>query len=120
MKLSVCLASLLPLWSAAFAPVRPVQHELVRYSSAVGGGLATSSTSTSRDRVVLCMGWGPEPVWAPAQVEAAMPACSSGRSVLVQVQVTPETAAEYTIPGTAVGRCDEDAICCCEASPIGF
>jgi hypothetical protein len=45
------------------------------------------------------MGWGPEPVWSPATVQENTDACTSGRSVLIKVQVPVETAAEYKIPG---------------------
>lgn len=48
------------------------------------------------------MGWGPEPIWTPATVKSKTNACNSGRSVLFTVDVLPDTAAEYKIPGQYV------------------
>ncbi len=59
---------------------------------------STSSSSTT----VLYMAWGPEPIWSPAQVLSIQDACVSGKSVTIMVQVSPETAAAYTIPGQYV------------------
>lgn len=57
---------------------------------------------SSTRNVVLFMGWGPEPIWSDATTVSNTPACTSGRSVRITVQVSPETAADYTIPGQYV------------------
>jgi len=58
---------------------------------------------------VLFMGWGPEPVWSSAKVTANEKACQSGSCVTVKVDVPPETAQEYSVPGQYVQlRLNED------------
>jgi NAD(P)H-flavin reductase len=51
---------------------------------------------------VLFMGWGPDPIWSTATVTLNEKACSSGLSVVLNVKVSPDTAAEYTVPGQYV------------------
>jgi len=48
------------------------------------------------------MGWGPEPIWSPSQVEATATANESGSTVRIAVGVPAETAAEYKVPGQYV------------------
>jgi NAD(P)H-flavin reductase len=55
-----------------------------------------------RGRCVLFMGWGPEPVWSSAKVTSNEQACKSGSCVTVKIDVPPETAQEYKIPGQYV------------------
>jgi NAD(P)H-flavin reductase len=64
----------------------------------------------SRSPNVLFMGWGPEPIWAPAQIVANEFACSSGICVSVTVDLgNTDQAKEYTIPGQYVQlRLNED------------
>jgi NAD(P)H-flavin reductase len=50
-------------------------------------------------RTLLFMGWGPEPIWSSAQVKATENACKSGSCVSITMDVSPETAAQYTVPG---------------------
>lgn len=50
----------------------------------------------------LFMSWGPEPVWSSATILSNEPACESGKSVKLMVQVPSETAADYKIPGQYV------------------
>ena len=50
----------------------------------------------------LFMGWGPEPIWSTAKVLSNDVACPSGSSVLLSVEVPPETLEEYKIPGQYV------------------
>lgn len=57
----------------------------------------------------LYMGWGPDPIWSSATVSSSGSACESGQSVSIKLQVPPETAAEYLIPGQYVQvRLNED------------
>lgn len=51
---------------------------------------------------IVYMGWGPEPVWSPAEVKTNEAANKSGKSVKITVAVPPETAQEYLIPGQYV------------------
>ena len=51
---------------------------------------------------VLFMGWGPDPVWSSAKVTSNEKACQSGSCVTVTMDVPPETAAEYAVPGQYV------------------
>mmetsp|Transcript_18546 Transcript_18546/g.50692 ORF Transcript_18546/g.50692 Transcript_18546/m.50692 type:complete len:252 (+) Transcript_18546:481-1236(+) len=48
------------------------------------------------------MGWGPDPIWSSATLVSNEPACASGKSALLQVQVPAETSAEFTTPGQYV------------------
>jgi len=58
---------------------------------------------------VLFMGWGPDPIWSTATVQSNEKACASGKSVSLQVEVSPETAAEFKVPGQYVQvRLDDD------------
>jgi NAD(P)H-flavin reductase len=47
-------------------------------------------------------GWGPEPIWSVAKVLENTPACTSGKSVSIVVEVDSETASQYKIPGQYV------------------
>ena len=51
---------------------------------------------------LLFMGWGPDPIWSDATITANANACESGASVLLTMNVTPETASAYTVPGQYV------------------
>lgn len=53
-------------------------------------------------KTAVCMGWGPEPIWSPAQVLSVQDACVSGKSVTVMVEVSQETAEAYSVPGQYV------------------
>jgi NAD(P)H-flavin reductase len=61
-----------------------------------------SAVSPRQTRQVLYMGWGPDPVWSSATVSTNEKACESGVSVLVNLQVPAETAAEYATGGQYV------------------
>lgn len=50
----------------------------------------------------LYMGWGPDPIWSTATVLQTTDACPSGKTRSVTLQVPPETAAAYTVPGQYV------------------
>ena len=65
--------------------------------------------STRINQHVLFMGWGPDPIWSSAVVKSNENACSSGKSVTLQVDVPAETAAEFKVPGQYVQvRLDEE------------
>lgn len=87
------------------APVRPaflaIQNGVGR-TSFCGAKERQSPPQVYRGPLPLFMGWGPEPVWFDAKVAATAPACESGASVIVTVDVPPETAAAYTVPGQYV------------------
>jgi len=55
-----------------------------------------------REKCVLFMGWGPEPIWSAGQVTASAAGNESGSTVRIMVQVPAETAADYKIPGQYV------------------
>ena len=105
MKVQSSLLPLLSLWTGvhqacAFAPVQPAP--LSRLAAVATTPLAIRSYNPKTSRHVLFMGWGPEPIWSTATVTETADACNSGRSVLVKVQVSPDTAAEYKIPGRSL------------------
>ena len=110
MKLQASLLSLLSLWTGvhqacAFAPVQPALLARPAAMATTTPAVAIrSAPKTSRH--VLFMGWGPEPIWSTATVTDKADACNSGRSVLVKVQVSPDTAAEYKIPGRSFNSID--------------
>lgn len=57
----------------------------------------------------LFMGWGPDPIWSSSKVTSNSPACPSEVCVSIMVEVNPETAAEYKVPGQYVQvRLNED------------
>lgn len=57
----------------------------------------------------LYMGWGPDPIWSSAKVVSNTAACPSEASVSLVMEVPPETAAEYKVPGQYVQvRLNED------------
>jgi NAD(P)H-flavin reductase len=74
--------------SSAFT-VHP-QHGL-----ATAFGTTTSATS-------LYMGWGPDPIWTASEIESLQIGNMSKDSSKVTVTVSPETAAEFKIPGQYV------------------
>mmetsp|Transcript_25722 Transcript_25722/g.36294 ORF Transcript_25722/g.36294 Transcript_25722/m.36294 type:complete len:315 (-) Transcript_25722:167-1111(-) len=65
-------------------------------------GIPRSSASSPASSSVLFMGWGPEPVWSGASVLSNEAACPSETCVSLQVEVSPDTAAEYKFPGQYV------------------
>jgi hypothetical protein len=105
MKSSIsCLAliqvCLLAGQGSAFVPLRTVSPE--RRSAFDSVHIQTSvrpSQAPSLPRHVLFMGWGPDPIWSSATVKASDSACASGNSLMFQVDVSPDTAAEYKVPG---------------------
>mmetsp|Transcript_38898 Transcript_38898/g.94171 ORF Transcript_38898/g.94171 Transcript_38898/m.94171 type:complete len:334 (-) Transcript_38898:254-1255(-) len=56
----------------------------------------------NKNGFVLFMGWGPDPIWSDATVKTNDEANQSGNSVVMTVDVPPETAQEYKIPGQYV------------------
>eukprot|EP00980_Cylindrotheca_fusiformis_P028286 scaffold22589_cov138-Cylindrotheca_fusiformis.AAC.49 len=80
--------------------VSPAIHNKIAYSSS----LVPNQFVPPREQrgCVLYMGWGPDPVWSSAHVESMDVANESGASVRMILQVLPETAAEYTVPGQYV------------------
>lgn len=110
MKFQASLLSVLSLWAGvqqacAFAPVQPAPLARPAAMATTTPSLAIrSAPKTSRH--VLFMGWGPEPIWSTATVTDKADACNSGRSVLIKVQVSPDTAAEYKIPGRSLHSFD--------------
>lgn len=85
---------------AAFVPLLTVSPE--RRSTFHSVDIQTSirpSQSPSLPRHVLFMGWGPDPIWSSATVKSSDSACASGNSLMFQVDVSPDAAAEYKIPG---------------------
>mmetsp|Transcript_17178 Transcript_17178/g.22346 ORF Transcript_17178/g.22346 Transcript_17178/m.22346 type:complete len:294 (+) Transcript_17178:94-975(+) len=89
---------------------------LVLVSHALGVSAFTTApsayvgkTTARSNQHVLFMGWGPDPIWSSATVKANENACASGKSVSLQVDVPPETAAEFKVPGQYVQvRLDEE------------
>ena len=77
---------------ALFVNVKPANHHHV----------AAAFLPTSRVSSPLFMGWGPEPIWSKAKVVSNEAACPSELCVSVVVDVDPETAAEYKVPGQYV------------------
>ena len=85
--------------SQAFAP----SHRSSAFVANTAAPVARSVSPIRRPRSsVLFMGWGPDPIWSAATIQSNSNACESGKSVIVQVSVPPETAAEYAIPGQYV------------------
>ena len=82
----------------AFAPSLPLRYTRPTATSSVASPQRPSWAPVVAPQV-LFMGWGPDPIWSTATVTAKSDACNSGRSVLLTVDVPPETAAEYKIPG---------------------
>lgn len=112
----ICCCILLAAGSDAFVPLRTAfVGSPTTTGTSPSASLQASAPFSSRilhrrnqqqqsstRNVVLFMGWGPEPIWSDATVVSNTPACTSGRSVCLTVQVPPETAADYTIPGQYV------------------
>jgi hypothetical protein len=72
--------------------------------------LDTAATFTRNNKhCVLCMGWGPDPIWSSAEILTNEAANKSGKSISLTVTVPPETAAAYATPGQYVQvRLNED------------
>jgi len=62
----------------------------------------TYSSSGRRSLLVTYMGWGPEPIWSEAKVISNSPANQSGSCISLTVQVQPDVAQGYTVPGQYV------------------
>ena len=97
----------------AFAPKATkftgVGNHAARVASFPSCGNRLVERITRPTRHVLFMGWGPDPIWSSATIKSNIVACDSGRSVSIQVQVPPETAADFKIPGQYVQiRLDEE------------
>jgi sulfhydrogenase subunit gamma (sulfur reductase) len=95
--------------TSAFAPVVPYLPRTVSSSAIISQQPTTVSSpfiasTIQSSKSILFMGWGPEPVWTESKIVGggAVPACESGQSVIVQVQVSDETAQAFTIPGQYV------------------
>lgn len=77
----------------AFAPVQQPHH------------VAVVAPTTS----ALCMGWGPDPIWAASEIESITMGNMAKTCSKVTVGVPPETAGDYKIPGQYVQvRAGED------------
>jgi NAD(P)H-flavin reductase len=50
----------------------------------------------------MAAAWGPEPIWKSATIVENKPACPSGKSVSLVIEVDTDTASQYTIPGQYV------------------
>lgn len=88
----------------AFAPpstafVRSVEKTVSNYYPRQS---TYSFSPLQRDHHVLFMGWGPDPVWSDASIKTNQAACKSGACVKILMEVPPETAAEYKVPGQYV------------------
>lgn len=59
---------------------------------------AAGTTSSSS----LFMGWGPDPIWSGSKVEDTEIGNLSKESVLVNLEIPPETAQEFSVPGQYV------------------
>jgi hypothetical protein len=64
--------------------------------------LAPQTFVHNRNVGALYMSWGPEPVWGSAKLASSVPACKSAACVSVTVELDPEKAKDYTIPGQYV------------------
>lgn len=70
---------------------------------------AAAFLPTSQRISPLFMGWGPDPIWSDAKVVSNTAACPSEACVSIFMDVNPETAAEYKVPGQYVQvRLNED------------
>lgn len=61
-------------------------------------GLAPTTSSSSS----LYMGWGPDPIWTPSEIESIQIGNMSKESSKVTVSISPETAQEFKVPGQYV------------------
>jgi len=57
---------------------------------------------SSSSRVILGMGWGPDPIWSSGKVTSNEAACESKSCVSITVEISSDTAKEYKIPGQYV------------------
>ena len=101
--MQVSFLSLLAFWicaerTYAFSPLANVRS-LRQTTSIATPWVESTRSAPTKSRHVLFMGWGPDPIWSGATVKSKTDACNSGRSVLLEVDVPAETAAEYKIPG---------------------
>ena len=74
---------------------------LLALSSANGFAIVKQPFTAFRSHV-LFMGWGPEPIWTGAKVISNEKANKSGTCVSINVDLDPEVAKEYTVPGQYV------------------
>jgi NAD(P)H-flavin reductase len=86
---------------------KPYHHH--QYHESLGGVLVTSPRTTARTTprrstttTQLFMGWGPDPIWTSAVVQANEMACRNGHSILLRLTVPIETAASFVTPGQYV------------------
>jgi len=88
------------------SPVLPLLVSLFFTSNAFtglhAGFVVKQQRQQHRQRHVLSMGWGPDPVWSSGKVTINEAACTSKSCVAVTVEVPTETANEYKIPGQYV------------------
>lgn len=88
-----------------------LQHQQVQHAPAFilqKENVATISHHRQNHHV-LFMGWGPDPIWSTATVKSNVEACKSGSCVTVVLDIPPETAEEYKVPGQYVQmRLNED------------
>ncbi|GKY94486.1 hypothetical protein MPSEU_000414500 [Mayamaea pseudoterrestris] len=127
MKLNILTTTLacLSAFSAAFTvSVRPgassrILQPFDHQSSSIISPPRRHAFQQSPSR--LFMGWGPDPIWSDAKVTSNSNACESGASVMLTVNVNPETAASYAVPGQYVqvraGDDDEKPLFLAVASP---
>ena len=113
MKVSTCILAVLMVASgspaAAFAPTNSDLTTRSSSTLAFAPVHPFAPTAGPRSNHVLFMGWGPDPIWAPAKATTNEVACQSGACVKITLAVPPETAADYTVPGQYVQvRLNED------------
>lgn len=110
MRAPLSIALALSALSAASAFVVPAASLGVKQQSVAHHLLAPFHPHPRRvASSPLFMGWGPDPIWTYAKVVSNEPACPSQTCVSVVVDVDPDTAAAYKVPGQYVQvRLDED------------
>jgi NAD(P)H-flavin reductase len=87
---------------------RTTNHRHHQYHESPGGVLVNSPRTTARTTAGtttttrLFMGWGPDPIWTSAVVQANEMACRNGHSILLRLTVPIETAASFFTPGQYV------------------
>lgn len=93
--------------SPVVQPASLQQHQYLQQPAALSVPL--SSSIIRQKGSALFMGWGPDPIWTSATVQSNAKACQSGSCVSIHVDVPPETAAAYAVPGQYVQvRLNED------------
>mmetsp|Transcript_21071 Transcript_21071/g.44455 ORF Transcript_21071/g.44455 Transcript_21071/m.44455 type:complete len:289 (-) Transcript_21071:163-1029(-) len=58
--------------------------------------------TTSSSNSCLFMGWGPDPIWSSSSVENTQMGNLSKECVVVNLEIPPETAKEFSVPGQYV------------------